>query len=91
MLKTTLLGLCFLVGSAYVAPNGAASVSEELMIKEVAESGRCADLAQDPDARVSPPAGVMPGQPPVLSFRYYEGKMHYRFNSSDLILDDAGH
>jgi hypothetical protein len=63
----------------------------ETLIKEVADSGRCADLSQDPDSRVSPMSAVAPGPPPVLSFRYYEGKLHHRFENADLMLDDAGH
>ena len=63
----------------------------ENYIREIAESGRCADLGQDPDTRVARPAALAPGLPPLLSFRYYEGKLHYRFNDSDLMLDDASH
>jgi hypothetical protein len=63
----------------------------ETLVKEVAESGRCADLSQDPDTRVLPLPMVAPGPPPVLSFRYYEGKLHHRFENADLMLDDAGH
>ena len=65
--------------------------SEQQLIKEIAESGRCADLSQDPDARVLPVSIVAPGPPPVLSFRYYEGKLHHGFENTDLMLDDAGH
>jgi hypothetical protein len=74
-----------------LAPHVTGLESERALIKEVAESGRCADLSQDPDARVSPPSMVAPGPPPVLSFRYYEGKLHHRFENTDLMLDDAGH
>jgi len=63
----------------------------EMSIKEISESGRCADLSQDPDNRVLPMPAVAPGPPPVLSFRYYEGKLHHRFENADLMLDDAGH
>lgn len=67
------------------------SDSEHALIKEVAESGQCADLSQDPDSRVLPLRAIAPGPPPVLSFRYYEGKLHHRFENADLMLDDAGH
>ncbi len=60
-------------------------------LEQVADSGRCADLGESPEARVSPPPMIAPGPPPVLSFRYYEGKEHHRFGNSDLMLDDAGH
>jgi hypothetical protein len=60
-------------------------------IQQIAESGRCANLPETPDKRVTPPRAIAPGPPPVLSFRLYEGKRHGRFNNSDLMLDDAGH
>jgi hypothetical protein len=34
---------------------------------------------------------LAPGPPPLVSFRYYEGKLHQRFGNSELMLDDAGH
>jgi hypothetical protein len=59
--------------------------------RQVAESGRCLTLAESPDARVRPKPRIAPGQPPILMFRYYEGKLHHRFGNDDLMLDDAGH
>ncbi|MGA8029931.1 MAG: hypothetical protein WB992_22535 [Bryobacteraceae bacterium] len=64
---------------------------EQTLIQQVADSGRCADLSRGPDARVAPPTMIAPGPPPLLSFRYYEGKLHNRFDNSALMLDDAGH
>ena len=57
----------------------------------VADSGRCVTLAEKPDARVEKKPLIAPGPPPLLSFRYYEGKAHHRFGNTDLMLDDAGH
>ena len=65
--------------------------SDEVLIREIAESGRCAAVAESADERVKPTYAVTPGQPPLLSFRYYEGKLHHRYGNSDLMLDDAGH
>jgi hypothetical protein len=59
--------------------------------RQVAESGRCVTLAETPDARVEERPMIAPGPPPLLSFRYYEGKAHHRFGNTDLMLDDAGH
>jgi hypothetical protein len=59
--------------------------------QQTAASGRCATLAEKPDARVETKPMIAPGPPPLLSFRYYEGKAHHRFGNSDLMLDDAGH
>ena len=52
---------------------------------------RCADLFESPDERVKPSLKIAPGAPPLLSFRYFEGKMRQRFSGIDLTLDDAGH
>ena len=60
-------------------------------VKDIAESGRCVTLAESPDARVAPAPAVPPGPPPLLSFRYYEGKAHHRLGNAELMLDDAGH
>jgi hypothetical protein len=60
-------------------------------VQQIAESGRCANLPDTPDKRVTPPPAIAPGPPPILSFRLYEGKRHGRFNNSELMLDDAGH
>jgi hypothetical protein len=60
-------------------------------VDQIAASGRCVTLAEDPDGRLGTGPKIAPGQPPVLSFRFYEGKAHHRFGNSDLLLDDAGH
>jgi hypothetical protein len=65
--------------------------SEDALLQQIAASGRCATLAESPDARVASSSAIAPGQPPLLSFRYYEGQQHGRFGNSDLMLDDAGH
>ncbi len=65
--------------------------AQSALFDQIANSGRCVTLAESPDARVNPPPAIAPGPPPVLSFRYYEGKMHHRFGDVDLMLDDAGH
>jgi hypothetical protein len=52
---------------------------------------RCADVYESPDERVKPSMKIAPGAPPLLSFRYFEGKMRQRFSGIDLMLDDAGH
>jgi hypothetical protein len=91
MVKSAFLILWLVAASQPLAPQGTGLGSEQALIKEVAESGRCADLSQDPDARVLPLSMIAPGPPPVLSFRYYEGKLHHGLENTDLMLDDAGH
>jgi hypothetical protein len=63
----------------------------ESLVQQVADSGRCADLGESPDQRVAPKLIVAPGPPPLISFRYYEGREHHRFGNAELMLDDAGH
>ncbi|HEY6988537.1 MAG TPA: hypothetical protein VH369_09135 [Bryobacteraceae bacterium] len=66
-------------------------VSEDDLIARIAASGRCVSVAETPDSRVGPGLRIAPGPPPLVSFRYYQGKLHQRFGNSDLMLDDAGH
>jgi len=61
------------------------------LIDSIADSGRCLTLSETPSERVSPLPMIAPGPPPLLSFRYYEGRAHHRFGNFDLLLDDAGH
>jgi hypothetical protein len=68
-----------------------ATVPVETSVQQIADSGRCVSLAESADSRVATMPQFAPGQPPVLSFRFYEGKSHHRFGNSELLLDDAGH
>ncbi len=61
------------------------------LTKEIAASGQVVELAVTPSERVSPRVEIAPGQPPLLSFRYYEGQERHRFSNTELMLDDAGH
>jgi hypothetical protein len=61
------------------------------VIEDVLQSGRCVQAGESASARVSKRRMIAPGPPPLLSFRYYEGKAHHRFGNTDLVLDDAGH
>jgi|KBSMisStaDraftv2_1062788.scaffolds.fasta_scaffold1134840_2 hypothetical protein len=69
----------------------AAPVSENDVIARIEASGRCVSVAETPDSRVGPGMRIAPGPPPLVSFRYYQGKLHQRFGNSELMLDDAGH
>ena len=53
-------------------------------------SGRVVDLVETAGERLQTPR-IAPGAPPLLSFRYYEGKGRYRFGELGLVMDDAGH
>jgi hypothetical protein len=57
-----------------------------VLIRETAVSGRT--VAAAAETRIDP---IAPGAPPVLAFRFIEGAQRGRFQSLDLILDDAGH
>ena len=69
----------------------AAPASEQDLIARINASGRCVGVGETPDSRVGPGMRLAPGPPPLVSFRYYEGKLHQRFGNSELMLDDAGH
>jgi hypothetical protein len=66
-------------------------LKQETLPRQVVDSGRCVNVAESPDSRVSSRRQIAPGQPPILIFRFYEGKLHHRFGNDDLVLDDAGH
>jgi hypothetical protein len=61
------------------------------VVQQIADSGRCAVIGETPDQRVATEPMIAPGPPPLISFRYYEGKQHHRFGNAELMLDDAGH
>ena len=63
----------------------------ELLIKQVAASGRILELAMTSSERLSSQPQIAPGAPPLLSFRFLEGKERHRFGELDLVIDDAGH
>jgi hypothetical protein len=58
---------------------------------QIANSGRMASIAESPSQRIAALPALAPGQPPLISFRYFEGKDRRRFSGLDLVLDDAGH
>jgi hypothetical protein len=97
MLETALLVFAFLgpqLQTPDTTPPAAAAAHqapEQRVIEQIAKAGRVADPAETPDQRVAPTLRIAPGLPPLLSFRYYEGKLHHRFENSQLMLDDAGH
>lgn len=62
-----------------------------VLLMQLAASGRMVSIAESPSQRVAPTRAIAPGQPPLLAFRYFEGKDRRRFNGLDLVLDDAGH
>jgi hypothetical protein len=63
----------------------------DLLIKQVAASGRVLELAITPSERLSSVPRIAPGAAPLLSFRFFEGKERHRFGELDLVIDDAGH
>jgi hypothetical protein len=84
LLKTGLALLGLFAGSLL-------SPEEVLLLQRIAESGRCTSVGNTPDSRLAHTSLISPGPPPLLSFRYYEGKLHHRFGNAELMLDDAGH
>jgi hypothetical protein len=63
----------------------------DLLIKQVAASGRVLELAISPSERLSSVPQIAPGAPPLLSFRFFDGKDRHCFGELDLVIDDAGH
>jgi len=61
------------------------------LLMEIAKSGRMASIAESPSQRIAALPVLAPGQPPLLSFRFFEAKDRHGFAGLDLVLDDAGH
>src|ERR1041384_1639713 len=61
------------------------------LMLQIGASGRMVSLAESPSQRIAAFPKLAPGQPPLLSFRYFEGKDRRRFTGLDLVLDNAGH
>jgi hypothetical protein len=55
------------------------------LLREVSAVG----LATGP--RLEAREQLAPGAPPMLAFRYLDGRRRGRFGGLDLVLDDAGH
>jgi hypothetical protein len=63
----------------------------ESLTKQVLASARVLTIAEPDSVRLSPPERISPGAPPLLTFRFLEGKSRHRFGGLDLVMDDAGH
>ena len=53
-------------------------------------SGRGTEIVATAEERLSAPL-LAPGAPPLLSFRFFEGRERHRFGELGLVMDDAGH
>ena len=62
-----------------------------VLLEAIALSGRVVTMSEPPSERLSPPALIAPGAPPVLSFRYFDASDRGRFGNLGLMTDDAGH
>lgn len=62
-----------------------------VFLEAIALSGRVVGVTEPPSMRLSPPALIAPGAPPVLSFRYFDETDRGRFGNLGLMTDDAGH
>jgi hypothetical protein len=82
----------FLIHAGHAGPAKASGGSPtQSAIESILESGRCVQAGESPSEKVADRRLIAPGLPPLLSFRYYEGKQHHGFGNTDLVLDDAGH
>jgi hypothetical protein len=80
--------------SSLASRNDLSPVTEKEVIARlstlIAHSGRVMSV-ENPSQRVSTLPQLAPGAPPLLSFRYFEGKQRHRYGKLDLVMDDAGH
>ena len=66
------------------------SPTAESLTKQVGASGRILTISESDTVRLTPPERIAPGAPPLLTFRFLEGKSRHRFGDLDLVMDDAG-
>jgi hypothetical protein len=80
--------ILLLLAQAPVPPTSPAGEKKtDVVIKQIVDSGRVLTLVRPLDEKVR----IAPGVPPLLAFRYLEGRQRGRFGGLDLVLDDAGH
>ncbi len=75
------VGLLFFLASSHSEP----------LVRQVALSGRVLRIGTSSSERLSPPREIAPGAPPLVGFRFFEGRERQRFSGLDLVIDDAGH
>lgn len=61
------------------------------LVREIALQNRILTLVTPVAERLTVPDPIAPGAPPLLAFRYLDGRQRGRFTGIDLVLDDAGH
>jgi len=61
------------------------------LVAGIAKSGRVLAIGEKSSDRLKPEARLAPGKPPLLAFRYFDGRRRHRFGELDLVMDDAGH
>lgn len=52
---------------------------------------RALTIGRTSSERLAPDIRLAPGDPPILRFRYLDGKRRHRFGDLNLVMDDAGH
>lgn len=69
------------------------SVEQELdqAVEATLRTGRVHRIGIASSERLSPEPALSPGDPPLLRFRYLDGRRKHRFGDLSLIMDDAGH
>ena len=60
-------------------------------LESLERSGRVAEIVPAAATERLELPRLAPGAPPLLSFRYLEGRQRYRFGELGLVMDDAGH
>lgn len=69
----------------------APAFSDEAALDRILASGWVHTVGVRSSERLQPAARLAPGDPPLLRFRYLDGKRRHRFGDLDLVMDDAGH
>ena len=79
----------FLLAAA--ASDAGSQTEEDRLLQTILSGGRLELLGVTSQERLRPLGTLVPGDPPVLAFRYLEDRRRHRFGELDLMMDDAGH
>jgi hypothetical protein len=60
------------------------------VLEALEQSGRLTEVVPVAPDRLATPR-LAPGAPPLLTFRYFEGRQRHRLSELGLVMDDAGH
>ncbi len=85
------LGLGAAVLACMLPAQSGSTADGRHLLERISASGRLDAVGVSSSDRLQPMGLLVPGDPPLLAFRYLEDRRRHRFGELDLMMDDAGH